>query len=116
MQLDNDGEQACGVLTEYVVTRWYRAPEVMLLPKQYTASVDLWSVGCILGEIFGREPMFPGKHHIDMISRIAKTLGSPTHDDLSWLPQDTDAYAFLDRMCNGYPGTDFGQSYPIASE
>lgn len=57
-------EQACGVLTEYVVTRWYRAPEVMLLPKQYTSALDLWSAGCILFEIVGRKVLFPGRLHV----------------------------------------------------
>jgi len=46
-------------LTEYVVTRWYRAPEIMLSCKEYTYAIDVWSVGCILGELLGRKPMFP---------------------------------------------------------
>jgi serine/threonine protein kinase len=48
-------------LTEYVVTRWYRAPEIMLSSQEYSKAVDMWAVGCIFGEMLGRKPMFPGK-------------------------------------------------------
>ena len=48
-------------LTEYVVTRWYRAPEIMLSCQDYTTAIDVWSVGCIFGEMLGRKPLFPGK-------------------------------------------------------
>lgn len=48
-------------LTEYVITRWYRAPEVILCPSEYSKAVDIWSVGCIFSELLGRQPLFPGK-------------------------------------------------------
>ena len=48
-------------MTDYVATRWYRAPEILLSFKKYSASVDVWSIGCILAEILGRRPLFPGK-------------------------------------------------------
>lgn len=47
-------------LTEYVVTRYYRAPEVMLSSHEYTKSVDMWSVGCTLGEVLTGKFLFPG--------------------------------------------------------
>jgi len=43
-----------------VVTRWYRAPEVILNASEYTKGVDIWSIGCILAELLGRTPLFPG--------------------------------------------------------
>ncbi|CAL9780839.1 unnamed protein product [Musa acuminata subsp. burmannicoides] len=49
------------LMTEYVVTRWYRAPELLLNCSEYTAAIDIWSVGCILGEIVTRQPLFPGR-------------------------------------------------------
>ncbi|VDD82088.1 unnamed protein product [Mesocestoides corti] len=53
-----------GMLTEYVATRWYRAPEIMLNSKGYTRAIDVWSVGCIFAEMLDRQPLFPGKHCI----------------------------------------------------
>eukprot|EP00913_Durusdinium_trenchii_P032137 g30095.t1 len=72
----DEPEEACGVLTEYVVTRWYRAPEVMLLPKQYSTAVDIWSVGCILGEILGRKAHCLGSRHWNSVSQW-KCIHSP---------------------------------------
>ena len=51
-------------ITEYVVTRWYRAPEILLSPSEYTKSIDIWSIGCIFGELLGRTPIFQGKHYL----------------------------------------------------
>lgn len=47
--------------TQYVVTRWYRAPEVILGYTEYSQAIDLWSLGCILAELFGRKPIFSGR-------------------------------------------------------
>ncbi len=49
-------------MTEYVVTRWYRAPELLLSCDVYSGAIDVWSVGCILAELLLRKPFFPGKH------------------------------------------------------
>eukprot|EP00877_Chromochloris_zofingiensis_P006799 jgi/Chrzof1/2372/Cz11g12200.t1_MAPK4 len=62
------------VLTEYVVTRWYRAPELLLSCSDYTAAIDVWSVGCILAELLGRKPLFPGKDYIHQLNLITKAL------------------------------------------
>lgn len=51
-------------MTEYVVTRWYRAPELLLNSSDYTAAIDVWSVGCIFMELMNRKPLFPGKDHV----------------------------------------------------
>ena len=58
------------LMTHYVATRWYRSPELMLFRQQYTAAVDVWSVGCILAEMIGRQPIFPGKYVIGSISNV----------------------------------------------
>lgn len=66
-------------MTEYVVTRWYRAPELLLNCSEYTAAIDIWSVGCILGEIGTREPLFPGKDYVHQLRLITEVLlGFPT--------------------------------------
>ncbi|RXN12857.1 mitogen-activated kinase 3 [Labeo rohita] len=72
-----------GFLTEYVATRWYRAPEIMLNSKGYTKSIDIWSVGCILAEMLSNRPIFPGKHYLDQLNHILGILGSPSQDDLN---------------------------------
>jgi mitogen-activated protein kinase 1/3 len=48
-------------MTDYVATRWYRAPELLLAYSEYSATVDVWSVGCILGELLKRRPLLPGQ-------------------------------------------------------
>lgn len=72
-------------MTEYVVTRWYRAPEVMLTEGSYAKSIDVWSVGCILAEMMGRRPIFPGKDYIDQTRRILSVVGLPPNEELLWL-------------------------------
>ncbi|KAH9417432.1 Mitogen-activated protein kinase 1 [Dermatophagoides pteronyssinus] len=72
-----------GLLTEYVATRWYRAPEIMLNSKGYTKSIDIWSVGCILAEMISNRPLFPGKHYLDQLNHILNILGSPSQEDLN---------------------------------
>ncbi|KFU84033.1 Cyclin-dependent kinase-like 5, partial [Chaetura pelagica] len=61
--------------TEYVATRWYRSPE-LLLGAPYGKAVDMWSVGCILGELSDGQPLFPGESEIDQLFTIQKVLGS----------------------------------------
>ncbi|PIC40079.1 hypothetical protein B9Z55_011553 [Caenorhabditis nigoni] len=71
-----------GFLTEYVATRWYRAPEIMLNSKGYTKSIDVWSVGCILAEMLNNRPLFPGKYYLDQLNLILAVVGSPSNEDL----------------------------------
>lgn len=61
-------------MTEYVVTRWYRAPELLLNCSEYTSAIDIWSVGCILMEIVRREPLFPGKDYVQQLALITEVF------------------------------------------
>ncbi|CAL4096260.1 unnamed protein product, partial [Meganyctiphanes norvegica] len=70
-------------LTNYVATRWYRAPEILLNSKRYTLGVDMWSLGCILAEMLLGKPMFPGSSTIDQIERIMAVIAQPTREDLN---------------------------------
>jgi len=72
-------------MTGYVTTRWYRAPEVILSWRNYTKAVDMWSVGCILAELVGRTPIFPGKDYNQQLRLIFTTMGTPTPSDLSFI-------------------------------
>ncbi|OAA44879.1 cyclin-dependent kinase G-1 [Metarhizium rileyi] len=69
-------------LTQLVVTLWYRAPELLLGTKTYDAAVDMWSVGCIFGELITREPLFQGSNEVDQMSKIFELCGVPTEE--SW--------------------------------
>ncbi|XP_073302225.1 mitogen-activated protein kinase 4-like isoform X4 [Primulina huaijiensis] len=75
-------------MTEYVVTRWYRAPELLLNCSEYTAAIDVWSVGCILAETMTREPLFPGKDYIHQLKLITELLGTPDEMSLKFLRSD----------------------------
>ncbi|KAJ8462527.1 hypothetical protein ONZ51_g10846 [Trametes cubensis] len=68
-------------MTEYVATRWYRAPEVMLTFKEYTRAIDIWSVGCVLAEMLSGKPLFPGRDYHHQLSIILDILGTPSLDD-----------------------------------
>ena len=61
-------------LTDYVATRWYRAPE-LLLSNHYGKEVDIWAIGCIMGEITDGDALFPGESEIDQLFCIQKVLG-----------------------------------------
>ncbi|GAA5907827.1 hypothetical protein JCM5296_005796 [Sporobolomyces johnsonii] len=75
----NGGET--GFMTEYVATRWYRAPEIMLTFKQYTKAIDIWSVGCICAEMLSGRPLFPGRDYHHQLSLILAVTGTPTLDE-----------------------------------
>lgn len=70
------------VMTEYVATRWYRAPEILLSSQKYTKSVDVWSVGCILGELLNRKAIFPGTSTLNQIEKVMELLGKPKPQDI----------------------------------
>ncbi|XP_076672042.1 extracellular signal-regulated kinase 2 isoform X4 [Andrena cerasifolii] len=80
---EGDGETASDpTLTDYVATRWYRAPEILIASKRYTKGIDMWSLGCILGEMLLGKPLFPGSSTINQVERIMATLPIPTKQDL----------------------------------
>ncbi|CAH8381563.1 unnamed protein product [Eruca vesicaria subsp. sativa] len=67
-------------LTSRVVTLWYRPPELLLGASHYGVGVDLWSAGCILGELYSGKPILPGKTEVEQLHKIFKLCGSPTED------------------------------------
>ncbi|WWC93155.1 uncharacterized protein L201_008122 [Kwoniella dendrophila CBS 6074] len=77
-----------GFMTEYVATRWYRAPEVMLSFKMYTKSIDVWSVGCILAEMLSGKPLFPGRDYHNQLELILNVLGTPTFEEFQAITSD----------------------------
>ncbi|KAF8818751.1 CMGC kinase, MAPK family (ERK) MAPK-1 [Cardiosporidium cionae] len=96
-------------LTDYVVTRWYRSPEIILHPRHYDKPIDVWSLGCIFAELLGRQPLFAGSDNHDQLRRIVGTLGTPNMEDLQWLPTGADREKAI-KMLQSYPQSK-GQSF-----
>lgn len=65
--------------TDYVSTRWYRSPELLLRSTNYSSPVDIWALGCIMSEIFSKKPLFPGTSEKEMLAKITNLIGSPTN-------------------------------------
>ena len=82
---DGDAEFA-NALTKYVVTRWYRAPEVVLSKQNYDEKIDMWAVGCVFAELIGRAPIFPGKNHLNQVQMIQQLVGKLSESDLEFVP------------------------------
>ncbi|KAH7914855.1 kinase-like protein [Hygrophoropsis aurantiaca] len=70
-------DEQVGNLTEYVATRWYRAPEIMLAFRGYDTAIDVWSIGCIFAELLQGRPIFKGRDYVDQLNKILEVLGTP---------------------------------------
>lgn len=98
--------------TDYVSTRWYRAPEVLLHDTRYGAPIDLWALGCIMAELYTCRPLFPGNSEIDQLHKICAVLGTPDRD--AW----PEGYALADALRFRFPlaaGVPLARVVPAAS-
>lgn len=102
------------LMTEYVVTRWYRAPELLLSCEEYMSAIDVWSVGCIFAELLGRKPIFPGKDYLHQLKLILNTIGSPDPDTGLRFIHSHKARAFI-RSQPRTPRVCLAQLYPNAN-
>jgi len=75
------GVNEVGLMNEYVATRWYRAPEIMLSFKMYTKAIDMWAVGCILAELLTGRPLFPGRDYSHQLDLILDVIGTPSLEE-----------------------------------
>uniref|UniRef100_A0A8C6KLZ3 Stress-activated protein kinase JNK n=1 Tax=Nothobranchius furzeri TaxID=105023 RepID=A0A8C6KLZ3_NOTFU len=98
------------LMTPYVVTRYYRAPEV-ILGMGYQANVDVWSVGCIVAEMIRGSVLFPGTDHIDQWNKVIEQLGTPSQDFLMKLNQSVRTYV---ENRPRYAGYSFEKLFPDA--
>ncbi|XP_061532733.1 mitogen-activated protein kinase 12 isoform X2 [Phycodurus eques] len=89
--------QADSEMTGYVVTRWYRAPEVILSWMHYSQTVDIWSVGCIMAEMLQGKPLFKGSDHLNQLTEIMKITGTPTQEFIAELQSD-DAKSYIQSL------------------
>jgi serine/threonine protein kinase len=85
------------VMTDYVVTRWYRPPELLLLCQTYDYAVDMWGVGCLAVELMTRQALFPGRDYIHQLNLITDVLGTPKAEDLVAVKSD-DALRYIQSM------------------
>ncbi|XP_042443834.1 mitogen-activated protein kinase 4-like [Zingiber officinale] len=98
----------------YVVTRWYRAPELLVCSDSYDAAIDMWSVGCIFAAILGRKPLFPGTDSAHQLELILNTLGvnhdAADFDFVSYQP----IRDYIDSLPDS-PGVPFASMFPDAN-
>ncbi|OIW05784.1 hypothetical protein TanjilG_23570 [Lupinus angustifolius] len=99
-----------GCMTEYVVTRWYRAPELLLNSSDYTSAIDVWSVGCIFMELMNKKPLLPGKDHVHQMRLLTELLGTPTEAD-QWLVKNEDARRYI-RQLPQFPRQPLAEVFP----
>lgn len=91
--LGGSNEFATEPITNYVATRWYRSPELILRSSRYGKPVDMWAIGCIVAEFYGRQPLMPGKNLSHQFQEIIKYLGSPPEEftkRTSWKSQHSE--------------------------
>merc|ERR1719482_564625 len=79
----DDPDGASPILTDYVATRWYRAPEILLGSTRYGKAVDMWSLGCIFGEMLGGKPVFQGASTLNRLEKICEVVGRPRADEVA---------------------------------
>ncbi|KAF2532684.1 hypothetical protein F2Q70_00031401 [Brassica cretica] len=97
---------------EYVSTRWYRAPEVLLRSYVYTSKVDMWAMGAILAELLSLRPLFPGASEADEIYKICSVIGSPTEE--TWL-KGLNLASVINYQFPQLPGVHLSNLMPYAS-
>ncbi|ODV59315.1 mitogen-activated protein kinase SMK1 [Ascoidea rubescens DSM 1968] len=102
-------------ITNYVATRWYRAPELILSHRNYSKSIDMWAVGCILGEFYGRRPLFVGNDQLHQITEIVKVLGTPSIDIIKRYGSNI-AFEFFTSPKPQYQAVLWSNVYPYASK
>jgi mitogen-activated protein kinase 15 len=82
LEMQDEGGQEPRVMTDYVATRWYRAPEILAGSTSYGVAVDMWSLGCIFAEMIGGKPVFAGTSTLNQFEKIVEVLGAPSDSDV----------------------------------
>lgn len=95
---DVEQQEKQTALTEYVVTRWYRAPEIMLCCPTYTSAIDVWSVGCIFAEMLERTPLFAGADFLKQLALIADAVDLPERASLEAFVSSKPALDYLAKL------------------
>ena len=87
-----------GMMTQYVTVRWYRAPEVLISSTTYGVAVDIWALGCILGELLGSPPLFQGTNTPGQLLKIITVTGTPSSDTLRALGSSAEIRDYVTRL------------------
>uniref|UniRef100_A0A5B6YNW8 cyclin-dependent kinase n=1 Tax=Davidia involucrata TaxID=16924 RepID=A0A5B6YNW8_DAVIN len=98
--------------TDYVSTRWYRAPEVLLQSSSYTPAIDMWAIGAILAELFTSCPIFPGESETDQLYKICCVLGTP---DWTPFPEARNISRLINITCSEIMPANLSDIIPNAS-
>jgi serine/threonine protein kinase len=101
-------------MTEYVTTRWYRAPEVLVGWHRYTTAVDMWAVGCIVAELIGRMPLFPGANSMKQLELLCRFSGKP-HEDFISKSRKSSCRQYMSELPKSMTPTDVRSLYPGAN-
>lgn len=109
----NEGDIANAVLTEYVSTRWYRAPELIIGSNYYNEGVDMWAVGCIVGELYAGKPLFPGTSTLDQMERVVSYTGPPSQSDIESMHSEF-AETMIANLSYSQPKINLAQKLPMA--
>ncbi|KAK7196912.1 mitogen activated protein kinase [Novymonas esmeraldas] len=100
-------------MTDYVTMRWYRAPELVMEDKDYSVQIDVWGIGCILGELLGSRPLFQGKDRVNQLDKIVDVIGTPSDDDVASVGSSAAQKYLKKKGFRAQP--DWRQRYPRAS-
>ena len=98
-------------LTTHVSTRWYRAPELLVMSKEYAFPVDMWSAGCVLAELLLRRPLFRGSNYLHQLHLEIELVGTPSEEDILEMPPEAQTYL---RTMPQTPPMDFAKAFSPA--
>jgi mitogen-activated protein kinase 1/3 len=101
-------------MTDYVTMRWYRAPELVMEHRHYTGKIDVWGIGCILGELFGSKPLCQGKDRVLQLDKIIELVGTPSEEEIEQIGSAA-AQRYIKRKTKREP-VDFKAKYPHVSD
>ena len=115
IQNDTDSNNETGFVIDnhpnFIATRWYRPPEILLGSSYHTPAIDMWSAGCILAELVTGKPLFPGTSSLDQIERVIAYTGRPTQDIINSIQKSDDdkinVQKILSKISYTYPPFDF---------
>ncbi|OHT08759.1 Extracellular signal-regulated kinase 2 [Tritrichomonas foetus] len=110
-----EGNVCQTVMTEYVSTRWYRSPELIIGSNHYSEGVDMWAVGCIVAELYAGRPLFPGTSTLDQMERVVAFTGPPSAADIASMHSEF-AETMIANLAYNQPRITLKQKLPNADE